>query len=242
MRNLRFVLLLAVLLLAGCADGSDDADAKPLPDRPALSGDQLQAALPAEGDTIAVFSTTAGEIRAILYEEESPIAVENFVTLAQRGYYDGTVFFRSVYDFVVQGGDGTNNDGTGSETAWSGSGFDLEYSSALHHYAGALCAAFAPQDPDSGASQFYFVTALPGGVEESLLEQMTAAGWDAGVVETYRQAGGLPYLDNTDTVFGQVYSGWEALDAIACAETDENDRPVEDIVLESVRIETYAES
>jgi peptidyl-prolyl cis-trans isomerase B (cyclophilin B) len=53
---------------------------------------------------VAVFDTSAGEIRCELFAAESPQTVGNFVGLAQQGYYDGLVFHRVIEDFMIQGG------------------------------------------------------------------------------------------------------------------------------------------
>ena len=68
---------------------------------------------------------------------------------------------------------------------------------------------------------------------------MTAVGWRAEVISAYQTAGGAPYLDYTDTVFGQVYEGMDVVDAIARTGVDEAQRPTESITINSVTIETY---
>jgi len=86
--------------------------------------------------------------------------------------------------------------------------YPLEADSSLRHYAGALCAAFAQGgEVTGGNSQFYFVTALPNSVDETMQQQLRDNGYSDEQVSAYAAAGGLPYLDNTDTVFGQVYAG-----------------------------------
>ena len=82
---------------------------------------------------------------------------------------------------------------------------------------------------------------LPGSasVTQELVDQMNAAGYRAEVVAAYQTAGGAPYLDYTDTVFGQVYEGMDVVDAIAQTAVDENQKPAEAITIHSVSIETY---
>ena len=72
-----------------------------------------------------------------------------------------------------------------------------------------------------------------------LTDQMTAAGWRAEVISAYQTAGGAPYLDYTDTVFGQVYEGMDVVDAIARTGVDEAQRPTEPITINSVTITKY---
>src|SRR5699024_9737248 len=198
-------------------------------------------------DLIAIFDTSLGEVRAVLYPDAAPMAVENFAGLARTGYYDGTVIWRSEYGFAVQGGDATGT-GTGGSNIFSNNPYPLEASADLRHYAGALCAAFASGgEAEGGNSQFYFVTALPGSVDKAMQDELAANGYTESQIAAYAAAGGLPYLDNTDTVFGQVYAGMEVVDAMACVDTQQDEegndtwRPTEEntITIESVTISTY---
>lgn len=241
-RTVCLALALGMALLCGCGGSGKKA-----PTRAAVESAERQFVQPEEGDPIAIFTTSAGEIRAVLYPDAAPMAVYNFAGLARTGYYDGTSFWRAEYGFAVQGGDATGT-GTGGATIWSNNPYPLEADASLRHYAGALCAAFAANGTVSGGnSQFYFVTALPGSVDKAMQQQMAENGYTDGQIAAYAAAGGLPYLDNTDTVFGQVYQGMEIVDKIACADTlqDEegNDtfRPTEEgtVTIQAITITTY---
>ena len=246
MRKLLCLLpALALSLLCACGKG----ETKTPPTRPAdLVSSERQFTTPNEGDPIAVFDTSLGEVRAVLYPDAAPMAVYNFVGLARSGYYDNTIIWRSEYGFAVQGGDATGT-GTGGSTIWSNNPYPLEANTGLKHYAGALCAAFATGgDVTGGNSQFYFVAALPDSVSIGDQQaELTANGYTDAQVAAYAAVGGLPYLDNTDTVFGQVYQGMDVVDAMACVDTvkddDGNDtyRPTEEaaITINSVTITTY---
>ena len=240
-------LLPALALALLCACGK--AETKTPPTRPAdLISTERQFAAPSDGDTIAIFDTSLGEVRAVLYPDAAPMAVYNFVGLARSGYYDNTTIWRSEYGFAVQGGDATGT-GTGGSTIWSNNPYPLEADASLKHYTGALCAAFATGgDVTGGNSQFYFVTALPDSVSSGDQQaELTANGYTDAQVAAYAAVGGLPYLDNTDTVFGQVYQGMDVVDAMACVDTvkdeDGSDTylPTEDaaITIHSVTITTY---
>lgn len=204
--------------------------------RPAVESAELQFTHPAAGDTIAVFDTSAGVFKAVLFPQQAPQACQNFMTLAGQGFYNGLTITRVEKDFVVEAGQGADGRGT---TIWNGSRYPVEGSDKLHHYSGALCAA-ADSSGDC-ASVFYVMETLPGGdsVTQELVDQMNAAGWRADVISTYQTAGGAPYLDYTDTVFGQVYEGMEVVDAIAQTGVDENQRPTETITINSVTITSY---
>ena len=91
------------------------------------------------------------------------------------------------------------------------------------------------------ASVFYVVQTLPGdqSVTQELVDAMNAAGYRPEVVSAYQTAGGAPYLDYTDTVLGQVYEGMDVVDTIGQTGVDENQKPTEEITINSVSIETY---
>ena len=125
------------LLLCGCSGAETSQKA---PQRAAVESGERQFAQPSDGDFIAIFSTSLGEVRAVLYPDAAPMAVQNFVGLARSGYYDNTVIWRAQYGFAVQGGD-AGGTGSGGATIWSNNPYPLEADSSLRHYAGArgLC-------------------------------------------------------------------------------------------------------
>ena len=223
MRALKKIMAALALtaVLAGCSGGGvlsslkgGSTSAQSI-SRPAVESAELQFAHPAAGDTIAVFDTSAGIFKAVLFPDEAPQAVQNFTTLAGQGA-----------------------DGRGT-TIWNGSRYPAETTDKLHHYSGALCAA--ADASGECASVFYVMETLPGAdsVTQELTDQMTAAGWRAEVISAYQTAGGAPYLDYTDTVFGQVYEGMDVVDAIARTGVDEAQRPTEPITINSVTITKY---
>ena len=222
--------LAAALALAGCGKTSEGNTKI---DRPTVQSAERQFAGPSAGDTIAIFDTSAGQFRAVLYPDLAPQACENFIGLAQGGYYNGLTFTRTESGFVIEAGQTADGQVT---TLWNGKGYPVEATDQLHHYSGALCAATA--EDGLGYSVFYVMQTAPG-LEQELLDQMAAQGWRQEIIDAYAAAGGAPYLDYTDTVFGQVYEGMETVDAIGAAGVDENQAPVEPITIHSVTIETY---
>jgi len=173
-----------------------------------------------------------GDIKVVLYPKQAPLAVENFVTHAQNGYYNGVTFHRVIEDFVIQSGD-PEGTGNGGNSIWE-LPFSDEFSDNLHHYTGAL--SMANSGEDTNRSQFFIVTALPKSITDEIASLMTQAGWREEIIDAYRQAGGAPNLDYRHTVFGQVYEGLEIAFDISYVKTDENDRPKEDVVIETIEI------
>lgn len=186
---------------------------------------------PATGE-VATLHTTMGDVGLMFFPGEAPKCVENFLTHAKNGYYDGVIFHRVIKDFMVQGGD-PEGTGMGGESIW-GTGIADEYSDKLFHFRGALCMAKSSA-PNSIGSQFYLVQGvMPDG---AILGQMKKGGWPDDAVEKYTRVGGYPFLDRKYTVFGQVTTGLDVVEAISKVEVDYNDRPRADVKIESITVE-----
>lgn len=182
---------------------------------------------PAANETTAVMHTNMGDIAIRLFPDHAPKAVENFVTHAKNGYYDGIVFHRVIKDFMIQGGDPTAT-GCGGESIW-GQNFKDEFTPELHNLRGALSMANA--GPGTNGSQFFIVQA--NSVHPNFISQMKELPdyFPAETVESYAQVGGTPHLDYHHTVFGQVYEGMDVVDAIASVATNHSDKPLEDVTI-----------
>ena len=192
-----------------------------------------QLSKPASGDTVAVMHTNMGDIKIKLFGEKAPKTVENFTTHAKNGYYNGIVFHRVIKDFMIQGGDPTAT-GMGGESIW-GHSFEDEFTPELHNLRGALCMANA--GPNTNGSQFFIVQA--NAVPDNMLEQMrdlADRGFPEEITEAYAAMGGTPWLDFRHTVFGQVVEGMDTVDAIANVEVAAADKPVNDVVINSIEI------
>ena len=183
--------------------------------------------------TKATIKTNKGDMKFNLYDDLAPKTVENFVTHAKNGYYDGLIFHRVIKDFMIQGGDPRGN-GTGGESIWGGS-FPDEFDPELHNLRGAL--SMANSGPNTNGSQFFIVQARE--VPANMLEQMRDLednGFPADITAAYAELGGTPWLDFRHTVFGQVTDGMNVVDKIAAVETN-NDVPCEDVIINSIDIE-----
>ncbi|MBE6750847.1 MAG: peptidylprolyl isomerase [Ruminococcaceae bacterium] len=194
-----------------------------------------QLAAPTSGDVAAIIKTNLGEIKIKLFPKEAPKTVENFVTHAKNGYYNGVVFHRVIKDFMIQGGDPTAT-GMGGESIW-GESFEDEFDPALHNLRGALSMANA--GPNTNGSQFFIVQA--SSVPQNMISQMQdmSNAFPEATVEAYKQLGGTPWLDFRHTVFGQVYEGIETVDAIANVEVGAMDKPINDVVIEGIEIVVF---
>jgi len=188
--------------------------------------------LSSEGDTIggnptAVFETSMGTFKAELYTERAPVTACNFVKLIEQAFFDGLIFHRVIYEvdrgdgtppfkFVIQGGDPNCNnvapgeqapEGLGCGEGGSGETIPLEIVPELRHDGPGMLSMARTNDPNSATSQF-FVTLGP-----------------------------VAFLDDNYAVFGKVFEGLEIVDAIGQVETNDADRPLEDVVMTKVYLE-----
>jgi len=161
-----------------------------------------------EKKQVAVIKTTMGEITFELLPDVAPKMVENFIDLANSGFYNGTTFHRVINGFMIQGGDplskddNPGNDGTGSGPRMMPAEFTTKYS----HVRGMVSTARS-SDPNSGSCQFFIVQ------KDS------------------------KFLDNKYTIFGRVLTGMDIVDKISMVKKDKRDRPMENVVMTSVTIE-----
>ena len=163
---------------------------------------------------IATLHTNHGAIRINLFGKHAPVTVQNFIELADgtktgKPFYDGVIFHRIIDGFMIQGGDPT---GTGR----GGPGYDFndEPHDELHYdtpYKLAMANAGKKFDGSGTNGSQFFITVVP-----------------------------TEFLWGKHTIFGEVADdeSKKVVDAIAKVETDHNDRPHEDVVIESVSIET----
>ena len=181
---------------------------------------------------IATIKTNHGDMHIKLFPEHAPKTVANFIALSKDGYYDGVIFHRIIKDFMIQGGDPTGT-GMGGESIY-GQSFEDEFSEELYNVRGALSMANA--GPNTNGSQFFIVQNqhLPYSKKE-----IARGGWPEPIAEIYAEKGGTPHLDRRHTVFGQLAdeASYKVLDAIAGVETGAMDKPVEDVVIETIEIE-----
>ena len=190
--------------------------------------------------TYATIETDYGTMKVQLYNT-TPQHRDNFIKLANEGFYDELLFHRVIDGFMIQGGDpDSKNAPQGKMLGMGGPGYETpaEISSENVHYRGALAAARNnnPQKNSSG-SQFYIVHGKA--VDDTLLdriEQQREFTYTEEQRSLYKDIGGAPILDGEYTVFGQLMEGYDVLDKIALTQVGRADRPVQDVKMK-VRID-----
>jgi peptidyl-prolyl cis-trans isomerase B (cyclophilin B) len=185
---------------------------------------------------IVHLETNMGNMEIELYDS-TPKHRDNFIKLAEEGFYDSLLFHRVIQGFMVQGGDPESRGASSNKHLGSGGpGYqvDAEFSADNLHLKGALAAArmgdaVNPQKKSSG-SQFYIVQGSPvSGDQLERIEMQKGIRYTPEQRKAYQTEGGTPFLDMDYTVFGRVVKGMEVIDKIAALKTAPGDRPVEDV-------------
>ncbi|EGA91132.1 WD repeat-containing peptidylprolyl isomerase [Planococcus donghaensis MPA1U2] len=179
----------------------------------------------AEDEALVELNTSMGTMKIKLFPEIAPKTVENFLTHAEKGYYDGLTFHRVIENFMLQTGDPSGTGG-GGESIY-GAPFEDEFNDHLVNIRGALSMANA--GPGTNGSQFFIVQA------PEVTEDMFKKEYPQELQDAYLEQGGTPWLDGGHTVFGQVIEGLDVVDAIAAVETV-SEKPVEEVTIDSIEI------
>ncbi len=158
------------------------------------------------GEAVAIMNTNFGSIKIELFGDSAPETVGNFIKLAGTGFYNGTKFHRVIKGFMIQGGDPNSKDDDWSNDGTGGPGYVFDDEINSHKAVRGVI-AMANSGPNTNGSQFFIVTAKAA-----------------------------PWLDGKYTVFGKVIEGMDVVDKIESLPTNKNDHPLEDAVVESVKI------
>ena len=203
------LVVVAALVVAAC--GSSTPTESPAANANGCPTSQ-PAALAAGEQRQIVMTTSMGEITLLVEADLSPIAVGNFVALAECGFYNNVIFHRIAYmqdgtPFVIQGGDPTG-------TGMGGPGYQIKDEPVTGEYARGVLAMARTAAPDSQGSQFFII--LDDGAQPPLESARTYA------------------------ILGQVTAGMDVVDAIAGVERDAEDRPVVPVTILSTTVSTPA--
>ncbi len=211
------LLMLAVMMLAsacGAKNGNSAqggaATAAPTetaaPETPANDEPELLGA--DKHPVVTIELSTEKTIKLELYPEVAPNTVNNFISLVQKGFYDGVIFHRVIPGFMIQGGDpegsGMGGPGYFIKGEFTANGFENK----LKHTRGVLSMARQSQPLDSAGSQFFIMVA------------------------------DSPFLDGQYASFGKVTEGMEAVDEIVNAPTGNADRPENPVTMTKVTVDT----
>lgn len=245
-----FIALAAILILSACGANKETKkeQEEPVNENTEIQTEQVDtpvipaSAEPEKKQKMVEITTDYGTMTIRLYDE-TPLHRDNFLKLAEEGFYNDLLFHRIIKGFMIQGGD-PNSKGAAPEVQLGngGPGYTVpaEFRNGLYHKKGALAAArlgdqMNPQRASSG-SQFYIVQGAP--VPQPQLQQLAARSgiqYTPEQIEMYTTVGGTPFLDGQYTVFGEVVEGLDVIDKIAAVQTRPGDRPVQDVKM-TVRV------
>ena len=195
----RVLFALAAALLCGLAVSAED--------KAPTKTDKKETPVSNTTNEVAVIKTVAGDMVIEFWPDVAPKTVENFKTLAKKGFYDGTAFHRIIKGFMVQGGDPLTKDDT-KQNRWGtgdpGYKIKAEFNERSHKR-GVISMARA-QDPDSAGSQFFICHGDPS------------------------------FLDRQYTAFGKLIQGDDVLEKLATTKVGSQDRPDKRQGVESIKI------
>ncbi|MCR5131382.1 MAG: peptidylprolyl isomerase [Prevotella sp.] len=198
-----------------------------------------------------LFETSMGNIRVVLYNE-TPQHRDNFLKLVDEGFYDGNLWHRVIFNFMIQTGDSTTRHAEPGQTVGLHSPdytipAEIVYPKYFHKR-GALAAAREgdKENPEraSSASQFYIVygttySSLTLDKFQQRIDEATngTIKMTEEIRDHYRKYGGTPHLDGQYTVFGEVVEGMDVVRQIQMVRTDDYARPIDDVrILKATRV------
>lgn len=157
--------------------------------------------------TTVIMTTNKGAITIELFGDKKPKTVENFVKLAGEGFYNGTRFHRVIKSFMIQGGDPLSKD-VANQNRWGtgGPGYAFADEIGVENSNVIGTIAMANSGPNTNGSQFFINVANNN------------------------------FLDSKHTAFGRVTAGMDVVTAIGNTKTGQNDRPMEDMIIEKIEI------
>ena len=195
----RILFALAAALLCGLAVSAED--------KASNKTDKKETPVSNTTNEVAVIKTVAGDMVIEFWPDVAPKTVENFKTLAKKGFYDGTAFHRIIKGFMVQGGDPLTKDETKQNRWGTGDpGYKIKAEFNERSHKRGVISMARSQDPDSAGSQFFICHGDPS------------------------------FLDRQYTAFGKLIQGDDVLEKLATTKTGFQDRPEKRQGVESIQI------
>ena len=195
----RVLFALAAALLCGLAVSAED--------KAPTKTDKKETPVSNTTNEVAVIKTVAGDMVIEFWPDVAPKTVENFKTLAKKGFYDGTAFHRIIKGFMVQGGDPLTKDDTKQNRWGTGDpGYKIKAEFNERSHKRGVVSMARSQDPDSAGSQFFICHGDPS------------------------------FLDRQYTAFGKLIQGDDVLEKLATTKVGSQDRPDKRQGVESIKI------
>ncbi len=210
-----------------------------------------------EGSPTAVIETSLGEIRAVLYPDYAPDTVSQFITLAEKGFYDDTFVFEAKQDVYFAAGSADSSGTLKTPVFENQEKLPQELHQNLWPFCGALCALTTSKDTSFTkrlfkseisytGSRFMLLNSVDFSDEEFVTQFREASGSEA-LADTFMQRGGVPNFSQQVTVFGQAYSGLDVIRQITALPLAEEPNqqgytpPLNEVKILSVTISSYSQ-
>ncbi len=236
-------------LLSGC--GMDSIDPSTI--------EYIQFEQPEEGQDIAILDTSMGEITILLYTDEVPALVENFKDLAEEGFFDGQVIFHVEPSIGIVAAGSSTPDGTGGDSN-TGKPIKAEYSDNLWPFTGSVSMICYETGALWNRGNYFdsrFFMLGESQLSQDLIDEMSEYNFPAMMKNAFAEYGGVPQFGRYHSVFGKIIDGMEVVEAIldlpltyesvdltnseasGTQEQLNNNRPLEDVVINSVTLSTF---
>ena len=190
-------------------------------------------------ESTVVMFTRYGKLKFKLYNS-TPLHRANFVMLAKKKFYDNTLFYRIIDNFMIQGGNSDSKEINSKLNEIGAYRIPNEISSTSFHKKGALAMAVSPEEQrfekKSSAINFYIIEGRKMNSSYFKSKEKTGKKFTKRQKEAYSTKGGAPHLDGNYTVFGELVSGFSVLSRISKIKTDKYDWPVKDFYIDSIRV------
>lgn len=205
----------------------------------------IQYKVPDDDTPVVIFETTKGTMKAVLFEDEAPNFCEYFIDLVESGYYDNTYYFlveteQKAYAFGgAKAPNGEDTDDTDKKN------LEPETSKDLWPFRGALCTYGREKGVfnkrNVTGSRIVFVNSVEF-TDEFKAEMEAIEDANELILNAFFEHGGVPNFSQQFTLFGQIYDGFDVLDAIHTVEVDDNNMPIEEVKIIKATMSTYGEN
>lgn len=185
-----------------------------------------------------VMYTNYGKLKFRLYKN-TPLHRANFVLLAKKKFYDHTLFYRVINNFMIQGGNSDDELLNAKLAGIGGYRIPNEIKTNNIHKKGALAMAVSPEEQSFGkkssAINFYVIEGRKMSTAYFNQQKKKGKKYSEKAINTYKTIGGAPHLDGNYTVFGELTSGMSVLNKISNVKTDKYDWPKKEVMIDSIR-------
>ncbi len=189
----------------------------------------------ANKESLLLLKTSMGNMKIKLYEN-TPLHRANIIRLIKNDFYKGTVFYRVINDFMIQGGDAEGWERQSIKAKMGYYTIPAEFRAENIHKKGAVSMAREYEDnPDKRSVSFeFFIVQGTTYTEGELLGTEREYGITINPAhrDIYKKQGGCPHLNGQHTVFGQVIEGLDVIDKIASVKVDNSNWPIEDVTID----------